>query len=164
MKRVFPDMKRLIPAFAAFIVLSLLSGGLVRAQSSRFVGTWKLNIEKSKYEPGPPPKEQMRVWDSSGIISVKGIDANGKSREYGYPVTLDGKESPTTGAVPSGADTVVSKQINRSTIDANFTKGGKHIESARYIISKDGKTLTLKAQGSLPNGKTFNVVSIWDKQ
>jgi hypothetical protein len=162
MKRVFPDSKRLLPVFA-FIVLALLVGGLANAQSNPFAATWKLNVEKSKYEPGPAPKSQMRTWEASGKVSVKGIDASGKPREYGYVVTNDGKESPTTGAVPSGADTVVTKRVSRKKIQATFTMGGKIVEKTEFTISADGKTMTINAKGTLPNGVAFSTVSIWEK-
>jgi hypothetical protein len=159
MKRTLPDMKRLIPVIAVFTVLSLLAGSHVNAQSNPFVGTWKLNVEKSKYEPGPPPKESTRVWDASGKVDVQSIDASGKPRQYGYVVTLDGKASPTTGAVPSGADTAVFKQLDRNTIEVNFTKAGMHVETAKFALSKDGKSMTLTAKGVLPNGTAFNTVA-----
>jgi hypothetical protein len=36
------------------------------AQSDRFVGTWQLNLAKSKFTPGPPPK--------SGTFTFTGRD------------------------------------------------------------------------------------------
>jgi hypothetical protein len=123
-----------------------------------------LNVEKSKYEPGPAPKEQTRVWDAAGKMDVQGIDASGKPRQYGYTVTLDGKESATTGAVPSGADKVVSKRIDTNTIAATFTKEGKQVEATGFAVSKDGKIMTITAKGVLPNGNAFNTVAIWEKQ
>ena len=30
-------------------------------QKDPFVGTWRLNIAKSKYSPGPPPKSQVEA-------------------------------------------------------------------------------------------------------
>ena len=163
MKRFVPDMKRYYPTLA-FVVLALLAGSLVSAQSNPFVGTWKLNIEKSKYEPGPAPKEQTRVWDASGKVDVQGIDASGKPRQYGYVVTFDSKGSATTGSVPSGGDTAVFKQIDHNTIEANFTKEGKHVETAKFVLAKDGKSMILTAKGVLPNGTAFNTVALWEKQ
>jgi hypothetical protein len=163
MKRVFPDRKRLFPVFA-IIVLALLAGGLANAQSDPFVATWKLNVEKSKYEPGPAPKSQTRTWDASGKVTVQGIDASGNPREYGYVVTNDGKGAPTTGAIPSGADTAVTKRVSERKIQATFTKGGKTVESTEFTVSPDGKAMTIDAKGTLANGKEFSTVSIWEKQ
>src|SRR6185437_13979135 len=121
MKRFVSVTKRQYPVLA-ILALALFIGGAANAQTSGFVGTWKLNVEKSKYEPGPPPKEQSRTWSADGVVDAKGIDANGKPREYGYTVKLDGKSHPATGAMPNGADTVVSKRVNKNTIQSDFTR------------------------------------------
>ena len=54
-------MKRLLTVFAV-IFLAMAAEGLVIAQSDPFVGTWKLNLAKSKFNPGPAPKSQTRTW------------------------------------------------------------------------------------------------------
>ena len=49
-----------IPRRLAFGALYVVVGLLVTTSSlwaaDPFVGTWKLNLAKSKYSPGPPPK------------------------------------------------------------------------------------------------------------
>jgi hypothetical protein len=34
--------------------------------SDPFVGTWKLDLAQSKYDPGPRPKSQTRTWETAG--------------------------------------------------------------------------------------------------
>ncbi len=92
-------MKRRIQVFAALVIV-LAAGSVLLAQSNPFVGTWKLNVAKSKYDPGPPPQSQTRTWDASGMVMVNGIDAAGKPFSYGYTIKGDGKEYPTMGAYP----------------------------------------------------------------
>jgi hypothetical protein len=156
-------MKRLFKIFA-IMLLAVTAAGLVLAQSNPFVGTWKLNLAKSKYDPGPAPKSQTRTWDASGKVSVEGINAAGKPMSYGYPVTTDGKDYPTTGAVPSGADTISAKQIAPNTVEVNFKKDGKHVETTRFMVSNGGKVMTITAKGTDPKGQPFNNVAVWDKQ
>ena len=43
----------------------------LRAADAPFVGTWKLNVAKSKYNPGPPPKSQTYQFEPSGANGVK---------------------------------------------------------------------------------------------
>ena len=156
-------MKRLF-AMCVVFALVLATGSLLLAQGDPFVGTWKLNLAKSKYDPGPPPQSQTRKWDDSGQVNVEGIGATGKPTSYGYPVKGDGKEYPTTGAVPNAADTISTKRIDANTIEANFAKAGKHVETATFKISNGGKTLTITAKGVLPTGQALNNVLVWDKQ
>src|SRR5467141_1401700 len=109
-------MKALRTVFA-ILFLSLAAAGMALAQSNPFVGTWKLDVAKSKYDPGPAPKSQTRTWDASGKVSVKGVGATGKPMSYGYPIKNDGKDYPTTGAIPNGADKISSRKISPNTVE-----------------------------------------------
>jgi len=155
-------MKRRIGVFAALVIV-LAAGSVLLAQSNPFVGTWKLNVASSKYDPGPAPQSQTRTWDASGMVMVNGINAAGKPMSYGYPIKGDGVEYPTMGAVPNTADKITTKKIDANTYEANFTKAGKHVETATFKVSNGGKTLTIMAKGATDAG-AFNNVLVWDKQ
>jgi len=150
--------------FASSVNLALAASGLFMAQSDPFVGMWKLNLAKSKYDPGPPSKSQTRTWESSGKVSVEGIDAAGKPMKYGYTITSNGKDYPTTGPIPHGADTIASKLIAPNTVEATFERGGKQVETTRFAGSRDGKLQTINAKGTKPSSQSFNNVIVWDKQ
>jgi hypothetical protein len=156
-------MKRLLRTFAV-VLFALTAGGLLSAQSDPFAGTWKVNLAKSKYDPGPAPQSQTRTWDPSGNVSVEGTNAAGKPVAYGYPIKPDSKDYPTTGAVPSGADTIAAKRIDANTVEVNFKKGGKHVETARFAVSKGGKVLTITANGVDPKGQSFSNLVVCDRQ
>ena len=44
---------------------------LLKTQCDPFVGTWKLDLAKSQYDPGPRPKSQTRTWEPSGVPGTK---------------------------------------------------------------------------------------------
>jgi len=52
-------------ASAAILALSLFTSGLALAQTDPFVGTWKLNVAKSKFGPGAERKSETRIVESS---------------------------------------------------------------------------------------------------
>jgi hypothetical protein len=133
------------------------------AQGNPFVGSWKLNLASSKYNPGPPPQSQTRSWDASGMVMVNGIGATGKPFSYGYSIKGDGKDYPTTGAIPNKADMISTKKIDPNTYEAKFTKAGKQVESTTFTVSNGGKTLTIHAMGSADAGFVENV-QVLDKQ
>jgi hypothetical protein len=61
------------------------------AQTSPLIGTWKLNLAKSKYSPGPPPRSGTAIWEAAGQgfrTRAEGIDAQGKLDELqkGNPI------------------------------------------------------------------------------
>ena len=155
-------MKRRIGVFAALVVV-LAAGSVLLAQSNSFVGTWKLNLEKSKYDPGPAPQSQTRTWDAKGMVTVNGVGATGKSFSYGYSITGDGKESPTMGAIPNKADMISTKKIDANTYEAKFMKAGKQVETTTFKVSNGGKTLTIDAKGTPDAGFVENV-QVLEKQ
>ena len=155
-------MKRRIGVFAALAIV-LAAGSVLLAQSNPFVGTWKLNLASSKYNPGPPPQSQTRTWDAAGMVMVNGVGATGKPFSYGYSIKGDGKDYPTMGAIPNKADMISTKKVDANTYEAKFTTAGKQVETTTFKVSNGGKTLTIDAKGSADAGFVENV-QVLDKQ
>ena len=84
--------------------------------------------------------------------------------KHRYTIKSDGKDYPTTGAIPNGADTVATKLIARNTVGATLERGGKQVETTRFAVSRDGNLQTIKAKGTKPSSQSFNNVIVWDKQ
>jgi hypothetical protein len=156
-------MKRhfVVPAVA---LVALVASCPLMAQGKLFLGTWKLNVALSQYDPGPPPMSQIRTWQPSGKVTVQGIDAKGNSRTYGYTIKADGKDRPTFGGGGNGAESVAGKRIDAHTMKATFKKSGKPIESAILSVSENGMRLTIVSRNSATNEKSFHNVQVWDKQ
>jgi hypothetical protein len=52
------------------------------AQNSPLIGTWKLNLDKSKYNPGPPPRSATLTYTQDGQNfknTSQTIDAQGNA-------------------------------------------------------------------------------------
>src|SRR6202789_3446692 len=101
-------MKRLLQ-LVAITVLAFAGSATLRAQSNPLVGTWKLNLTKSKYDPGPTPKSLTRTVEAQGNgvkYTFEGVAADGTPIAYGFSTTFDGKDNPVTGSMPNGADTI----------------------------------------------------------
>jgi hypothetical protein len=155
-------MNRRIRILAALVIV-LAAGSVLRAQENPFVGTWKLNVASSKYDPGPPPQSQTRMWDASGMVMVNSVGATGTASSYGYTIKGDGKEYPTMGAIPNTADKITSKKTDANTYEAKFFKAGKQVETTTFAVSNGGKTLTIHAKGTTDKGP-FDNLMVWDKQ
>jgi hypothetical protein len=148
----------------AFITVSLAS-----AQNDPLIGTWKLNLAKSKYTPGPPPKSQTITYApaANGLkATVDGVEADGKRMAYGYTAMFDGKDYPEPGVgVPNGADTIGGlKRVDANTVESVGKKGGKVVQTTKRVVSKDGKTLTITTTGTNEKGQKTNTVTVYDKQ
>jgi len=156
-------MKRM-RALLVIFVLVLAAGSLAWAKDDPFVGTWKLNVAASKFDPGPAPQSQIRTWGADGNVSIMGVNAAGKAQNYSYMIKGDGKDYPTSGAIPNGSDTINTKKVNANTYTAIFTKAGKQVEATKFEVSKDGKSLTITLTGVLPDGRAMKNETHWDKQ
>ncbi len=128
------------------------------------LGTWKLNVAKSKYRSGLPPKSQTRVYEphDQGVkATIKTVYADGHSTTIQYTANYDALEYPVSGS--PDADTIALKKIAPRTAEAVLSHAGKVMATARRIISEDGTTLTIEYQGQLGNGRV-DYVAIYDKQ
>jgi len=180
---------RRIVATVAGVVIALAAGMSVRGQTDPFAGTWKLNVAKSKYNAGTPPKSEVRTYEASfdsaqgkqgkptqqahgepfaarsegEKLTVHGVAVDGSPVEWGYAVRFDGKYYPITGAGPGGADAIAVRRINPRKVEATLAKGGKAVETASRVVSEDGKTMTATARRVGASGPPLFVI-VYDKQ
>ena len=69
-------------------------------QTSPLIGKWKLNLDKSKFSPGPPPKSQTLNFEGAGQDlrdTAETTDAQGQLTKVVFMHIYDGKPHPTTG-------------------------------------------------------------------
>jgi hypothetical protein len=128
-------------------------------------GTWKMNPAKSKYSPGPAPKEltvKVEVDDKGVKVDVTGTGADGTPTHVQYNAKFDGKDYPVTG-LPY-ADTVMVQKIDANTIQSTLKKGGQVMMTVKSTVSPDGKTRTTTFTGKDAQGNAVNNVVVYDKQ
>jgi hypothetical protein len=159
-------MKRII-VFALFVLASFAARPM-QAQSNPFLGTWKLNLDKSMFPAGQAPKSQTRTVTADGDTvkySFEGVGADGKPTSYGFSTKYDGKPMPITGnGMPYGADVISIKNAGTGKTTATLEKAGKTVATATAEVSKDGKTLTIVTKGPGADGKPSTIKSVYDKQ
>lgn len=127
------------------------------------VGTWTLNVEKSKFTSGPAPKAGKRVYtESAGVytLEMKTTSADGKeeSRKVQYQ---DGKDEPITGA--NGIDSIHATKVSANMWEFALKSGGKEVGHVHRTVSKDGKVLTVHNSGKQPSGATGDDTLVFDK-
>jgi hypothetical protein len=160
-------MKRVL-MFATVIALSLVASGQLLAQNNSLIGTWKFNAAKSKYVNVTAPKSATRINEAQGDavkVSVEGISADGSRIAYSFTTKFDGKDSAVSGVgAPNGADTITETRIDANTVTATVKRAGKEVQTNRGVVSKDGKVLTITAEGTNAQGQAISYTSVWDKQ
>lgn len=154
---------RLASRFTAVaITLAMVLGGTAFAQA---VGTWKLNLSKSKFQQGLAPKSTTLVYEAAGEgikVTVDQVPADGPPIHYAVTANYDGKDVPVVGN-PSG-DTIARTRVNAKTTKLVNKKDGKILSTATLVVSADGKRLTITTKGKDAKGKTIDSVAVYDKQ
>jgi hypothetical protein len=129
-------------------------------------GTWKLNVAKSKYSPGPAPKEMTATIESAGAgrhVEVNGVTGDGTPMKWGYSGNYDGKDIRVTGTNPD-ADVVMLKRLSATTVRSTYKKDGKRTLVNGVAVSADGKTLTVAQSGVNGKGQTVKNTLVFDRQ
>jgi hypothetical protein len=157
--------RRFCSAFAMVVVSMLVLGITVMAADSN-IGTWKLNLAKSTFNPGPAPKSQtlkVEAWGADGVkYTADGVDAEGKPMHWELQAKYDGKFVPFKGN--PDADLLAYKRIDAHTVEASTQLNGKAMGTTKVVVSADGKTRTLTQTGTNAKGQTVNNVVVYDKQ
>jgi bisphosphoglycerate-dependent phosphoglycerate mutase len=142
---------------------------VVAAQSGDpFLGTWKLNVAKSTWDPGPPLPTLVSTWEAVGNGEYKqsqdAVDDKGnKSNHQEVRMRFDQKDYPYVGG--AGTPTTRSyKRIDARTFEYLVKVNGKVVSTNRVVVAADGKTRTITQTGTDVQGRSFKNVQLWEKQ
>jgi hypothetical protein len=142
------------------------SASTASAQSENAgMGNWKLNVEKSKYSPGPAPKSLNIKFEPAGKgvkVTTDGVNADGSKSASEYTANYDGKDAPIKGS--PAADTVSLVRKDANTTVRTDKKAGKVMVTLTRVVAKDGKSFTVAVVGTNAKGEAVNHMLVWDKQ
>ena len=142
----------------------ILSGSMALA-ADYWVGTWKLDVAKSKHTPAPGPKSLTLKFETTpaGIkLSSDGVNAAGTAMKGSYTSKFDGKDVPWEGN--PDADTASAKKVDDNSYVNTWKKGGKTTVTAKAVVSADGKTLTVTQTGKNAKGEAVNSTAVYERQ
>src|ERR1019366_5134396 len=116
----------------ALIALAITTVAAFGADNT--LGTWKLNVAKSKYTPAPMPVKSLTITREASDGGVKqtttGEQADGTQENAGYTAKYDGKDVQVSGNAPY--DTIAIKQVNANTLtDERKKTGGPYKATGR---------------------------------
>lgn len=108
------------------------------------LGTWHLNVSKSKYRPGPPPRSQTRTYEKHrfGIqATVRTVYPDGRLTLVQSVWDYDSMEYRVTGS--EELDAIRVRRISPHTHEATLSHGSQVIGTFRRVISEDRMTMTV---------------------
>ena len=152
----------LVGAVLAFGATSVASAVVA---TDTAVGTWVLNVAKSKFSPGPAPRAQTRTYTAApdGLdMTVTGTNADGSAISQKSSYKYDGKDYAISGS--ADFDSLSLKRVDDLTVESVQKKGGKAVGTTTRTVSKDGKVLTLTSKGHAASGGTYDNVMVFDRK
>jgi len=150
------------------LILLVIATAVLVAGADPVLGTWKLNLAKSAYKPGPAPKSQTRVYQATREgtrVSVTTVNAAGATTIFQFDSNADGKDYPVTGE--SEADAVSMKKVTDYVSESTLKHGDRAIAFVLREISEDGKSMKMTYSGYTTwKGYEERVsnIAVYDKQ
>jgi len=128
----------------------------------QLIGTWQLNVTKSKYSPGPPLRSETRVYarQADGVHGVvTRVHMDGRMEKFEYVANF-GNDHVVTG-IPE-YDRVTLRRVDELTSDAVLSHAGMVFGVGRRTIAPDGRTMTITFDRKNAETPVHNVAS-YDK-
>jgi hypothetical protein len=130
------------------------------------IGTWKLNVAKSSFTPGPGWRSQTRTYrlapGGSVIVEWLGVGGHGEAMHVSFESNLDGKDYPMKGS--ANYDTLNAVRVDALTVKSEEKRDGKVVGIAIRKLSPDGKVMTITDEGTNRKGLKFSQVLVFDRQ
>ena len=156
-------MRRRSLVIAATIILTLALATMALA-ADPFVGTWKLNVAKSKIVSLSLKSAIYKIESQdNGLKAVfDGTNADGTVGHIEWAAKFDDKDYPYKGNQTT--DAIALKKVDANTIDRIMKKAGKEVGTGRNAVSKDGKTMTFTINGKNAQGQEIHNILVFDRQ
>lgn len=137
---------------------------IAQANGDAAIGTWKLNVAKSTFKPGPAPKSMTVKFEADGATKVKTttdvVPASGDAQKIVYAAAYDGKDYPMTGS--AAADTVSLKPLDAKRLQRVDKAGGKVVYT--YVRTIEGATMKVTQKGTNPKGEPVDNAYHFERQ
>jgi hypothetical protein len=130
------------------------------------VGTWRMNLARSKPDPAmPAPKSSVRTYSAipGGMkVSIVTENADGSKDTVESSFSYDGKPHPVTG-VPD-YDSIAVTRVGPSESRTALIHDGNAIGHLTRVVSQDGKSITITVEMINARGTVEHDVTVYDRQ
>ena len=116
-----------------------------------FLGTWELDLTRSSFMPGPPPRSEIRSYqdEHEGIkAEILTTNADGSRTHMEYVASYNDVVAVVTGT--GRTDALRMRRVDPFTAETQLSYAGQVVGRARREISRDGLTLTITLDRTAP--------------
>ena len=152
----------------AMLVLAVfaLAGSLWAADP--IIGTWKLNIAKSKFAPST----QAAMKEGTHVVRELGADqfeltetqTRTDSSSTSYRFTWPQKGGVLKSEILAEGTSSIVTIIEPGEWYTTNLRNGKQVSTLHTVISKDGKTMRVTTKATDAQGKPYEVLRVLEKQ
>jgi hypothetical protein len=166
----FLPMEKRMCRVLVIVALGLTIGTASAAMAADpIVGTWKLDVSKSKLVPSlSPPKAQTEVYRelASGQIELELTTINNEGASTSVILSWPaggGVVQDLRGGLPKGV-TVVETLLEPGDWYVTFLMDGKQVMTMHKVISLDRQTMRQTIKGLDPQGRSVQQIQVLRRQ
>jgi hypothetical protein len=146
-------------------LLMFMAHSFAFAQNQLFAGTWKVDVAKSKYEPGAAPRSEILRFEPVGDgfkVSLDGVNQQGPYHSEAIG-KFDGVDVPVVATPARQATfTYAFSRIDERTWEIAIKVNGQRQLIVRNVVSEDGKTM--RGVSTVTSRGQINQAVIYEKQ
>ena len=161
--------QRAVPAALSLAVMfALCAAGLLDeafATGDPFVGTWAMNLQRSRYESGDLPRQMLIVMSPAerGIhYRSQTTLSNGNRVSSEYTAEYDSGLAMVVGNAGILAP-VSLRRLDERTVECSYMSGMRVVATSRRVVSDDGTTLTVSTVSKARDGTTGTNLAVFDR-
>lgn len=124
--------------------------GGVKVADNRFAGEWTQDMSKTRLR-----QAMVLKFEPDGQDGVR------FSGDFSYTGRFDGKEYDLRN---SSNDSVALELVDAHTVDASYRRDDKVTQKDRWVVSADGKQMTVTTTGTLETGQRLSEKLVFQKQ
>jgi hypothetical protein len=137
------------------------------AQNQLFLGIWRVDVARSRYQPGPGPRSETLRFETVGEgfkVSLDGVNEQGPYHSEGTG-KFDGIDVPVVATPARQARfTYAFSRIDDHTWDIVIKVNGERRILVHNVVSDDGRTMRGVSTAVTNQGQTTSQVVIYEKQ
>jgi hypothetical protein len=132
------------------------------------IGSWKLNVAKSTFTPGPPIKGDTRSYEVNDagwlIVTTETIQPDGTKTGVRFAAKFDGKPYPQIGRFAPTVTLITYEPVDTRTLKyTQRDSSGKVVSTNTRIVSADGKTMTIEQKSTDDKGRPVVNVELFER-
>ena len=128
-------------------------------------GTWRLNLEKSTYNPGPPPYKRASFAiapHGDGVrVTYDMVRRRGGTTHLEWDGRFDGRDYLVQGV--EEFVTYAYVRVDDRTYDVITKLDGRVAATSRTTLSSDGKTITTVTVGTNAQGAKVTTTTVYER-